>query len=118
MAGMAENKGESLASTGAKNFARDLGSLCTADTEQEAALKRFKQERIENDDTDRKAKGHAGTECVVNTRTATAELDSCLPVAEGMWWEDDDLCLAHTDEDWGQNQPDDTWYTEEVNHMT
>ena len=35
-----------------------------------------------------------------------------------MWWEDDDLCLAHTDEDWGSNQPDDTWYLDEVDHMT
>ena len=28
------------------------------------------------------------------------------------------LCLAHTDEDWGSNQPDDTWYIGEVDHMT
>ena len=45
-------------------------------------------------------------------------LDRCLLAADGMWWKDDDLCLAHTDEDWGSNQPDDTWYIGEVDHMT
>ena len=50
--------------------------------------------------------------------TSIPEPDRCLSAANGMWWEDDDLCLAHTDEDWGGNQPDDTWYIDEVAHMT
>ena len=59
-----------------------------------------------------------GTEGTVSTRTVMPEPDRCLSAADGMWWEDDDLCLAHTDEDWGSNQPDDTWYVGEVDHMT
>ena len=53
-----------------------------------------------------------------STRTVIQEPDRCLSTADGMWWEDEDLCLAHTDEDWGNNQPDDTWYLGEVDHMT
>ena len=35
-----------------------------------------------------------------------------------MWWEDDDLCLANTDEDWKGNLTDETWYIGEEDHMT
>ena len=58
------------------------------------------------------------TESTASTGIVTIELDRCLSAVDGMWWEDDDLCLAHTDEDWGSNQPDDTWYIGEVDHMT
>ena len=58
------------------------------------------------------------TEGAVRTRTVVTEPDRCLSAGEGMWWKNDDLCLAHTDEDWGNNQPDDTWYIGEVDHMT
>ena len=46
------------------------------------------------------------------------EPDKCLLATSGMWWEDDDLCLAHADEDWASGHPDDTWYLDEVDHMT
>ncbi|KAF5934655.1 hypothetical protein HYC85_030826 [Camellia sinensis] len=81
-----------------------------------------------------KAKAHVGTETAVcpgtehaasigmegtaSTKTVIPEPDRCLSAADGMWWVDDDLCFAHTDEDWGSNQPDDTWYLGEVDHMT
>ncbi|THG05981.1 hypothetical protein TEA_000239 [Camellia sinensis var. sinensis] len=79
-----DNKGKLPDNTGSKNFAQELGSLCTADTEQVAALKRFEQERTETDQRVRKAKGPEGTDCVVNMGKITAEPDSCLSVAEGM----------------------------------
>ena len=58
------------------------------------------------------------TENIASTGIVTTEPARCLSAADGMWWEDDDLCLAHTDEDWGSNQPDDTWYIGEVDLMT
>lgn len=51
-------------------------------------------------------------------RTLGPELDNYLSVVGGMWWEDNDLHLAHTDEDWGEGLPDSSWYVEEVDHMT
>ena len=74
---------------------------------------------------------HEGVGSAAGTRTEDAvsmqaesavstnmpEPDRCLLNANEMWWEDDDLCLAHTDEDWGSNQTEDTWYLDEVNHM-
>lgn len=44
--------------------------------------------------------------------------NNCLLAAEGVWWDDDDLHLAHIDEDWGECLPDNTWYAEEIDHMT
>ena len=41
------------------------------------------------------------TEGTVSTRTVVTELDRCLSATDGMWWEDDDLCLALTDEEAG-----------------
>ncbi|XP_028107127.1 uncharacterized protein LOC114306133 [Camellia sinensis] len=41
-----------------------------------------------------------------------------MSVAGEAWWENDDLHLAHTYENWGQDLLDDTWYSEEVDHMT
>ena len=111
-----------------------MGSLGTEDTEQQAALKQFEREKIEDSERVRKAKAPAGIERAVCTGTEHAvstgtqgavgtgivitEPDRCLSAVDGMWWEDDDLCLAHTDEDWGNNHPDDTWYVGEVDHMT
>ncbi|KAF5932881.1 hypothetical protein HYC85_029052 [Camellia sinensis] len=128
------NQNASPESTGAKNFARDLSILNTKDVEQQAALKQFKREGIEDSERARKAKAPVGTERAVCTRTERAtstwtegvvgtrivvtEPDRCLSAVDGMWWEDDDLCFAHTNEDWGNNQPDDTWYIGEVDHMT
>lgn len=34
------------------------------------------------------------------------------------WWEDSDLSHAYTDEGWKADTSDDTWYTDEINHMT
>ncbi|KAF5934680.1 hypothetical protein HYC85_030851 [Camellia sinensis] len=117
-----------------KNFARDWSILNVRIIEQPAVLIRSEQERFEDPARIRKAKAHVGTETAVctgtenaasigmegtaNTRTVIPEPDRCLSAADGMWWEDEDLCLAHTDEDWGNNQPDDTWYISEVDHMT
>jgi len=42
------------------------------------------------------------------------ELDNCLSAAEGEWWDNNDLCLAHTDEDWRDYIPNNTWYAEET----
>lgn len=96
-----DNKGKLLESIGTKNFAQELGSVCTADTKQEVVLKRFEQERTETDQKARKAKGLTRTNCVADTGMLTTEPDSCLSVTEGIWWEDDGLHLAHTNEDWG-----------------
>ncbi|KAF5933448.1 hypothetical protein HYC85_029619 [Camellia sinensis] len=101
---------------------------------QPAVLIRSEQERFEDPARIRKAKAHVGTETAVctgtedaasigiegtaGTRTVIPEPYRCLSAVDGMWWEDEDLCLAHTDEDWGSNQPDDTWYLGEVDHMT
>ncbi|KAF5933449.1 hypothetical protein HYC85_029620 [Camellia sinensis] len=132
MSVIVERVGEQNASPGSagvKNFARDWSILNTGIIEQPAVLIRFEDPaRI------RKEKVHVGTETAVctgtedaasigiegtaGTRTVIPEPDKCLSAADGMWWEDEDLCLAHTDEDWGSNQPDDTWYLGEVDHMT
>lgn len=40
-----------------------------------------------------------GTEGAVGIEIVVIESDRCLSAADGMWWEDDDLCLAHTNED-------------------
>lgn len=45
VAGMAQGKGKLPESTGIKNLAQELGVVSTADTKQEATLKRFVQER-------------------------------------------------------------------------
>ena len=92
------------------------------------------QGKIEDSERIRKAKAHVGIETAASTerenvasigiegtvsmRTVMPEPDRCMLAADGMWWEDDDLCLAHTDEDWGGNQPDDTRYVGEVDRMT
>ena len=97
-------------------------------------LIRSELERFKDPARIRKAKAHVGTEIAVcagtenaarigvegtaSTRTIIPEPDRCLSAANGMWWKDEVLCLAHTDEDWGNNQPDDTWYLGEVDHMT
>lgn len=92
----------------------------------------MEQERFEDAEKIRKAKGPEGIESAVCTKIENAasmwtestagviepEPDRCLLAADEMWCEDDDLCLAHTDEDWGSNQLDDTWYIGEVDHMT
>ncbi|KAF5932603.1 hypothetical protein HYC85_028774 [Camellia sinensis] len=134
VAGRAKDQSMPPESTGAKNFAQDLGILNTRNFVQQTALTQLEQEKSEESERIRKAKAHKGGESAVYTRTESAtsiwtggtastrtvipELDRCLSAADGMWWEDDDLCLAHTDEDWGSNQPDDTWYIGEVDHMT
>ena len=50
-----------------------------------------------------------GIEGTVSIGTVMPEPVRCLAAADEMWWYDDDLCLAHTDEDWESIQPDDTW---------
>ena len=82
------------------------------------------QASFEDSERIRKAKAHVGAEIAVcigtentagtrmegaaSARTVIPEPDRCLSAADGMWWEDEDLCLAHTDEDWGNDQPDNT----------
>lgn len=126
MAGRTEEQSASSESIDIKNFAQVMDSLGTEETEQQAVLKQFEQERIEDSERTRKAKAPVGTERVAGTGTEGAvgtgivitEPDWCLSATDSMRWEGDDLCLAHTDEDWGNNQPDDTWYIGEVDHMT
>ena len=129
---MAESQVVSPESAGAKNSAQDMGIVDTGIVKQPAVLMQLEQEKFEATERTRKAKGPEGTENAVCTKTDNAasiwtesterasgpEPDRCLVAADGMWWEDYDLCLAHTDEDWGNNQPDDTWYLDEVDHMT
>ncbi|KAF5934205.1 hypothetical protein HYC85_030376 [Camellia sinensis] len=133
-AGRAEEQSTSPESAGVKSFARDWSILSTGIIEQYTALIQSERERFEDSERIRKAKAHVGVETAASTemenaasigiegtasmRTVMPEPDRCLSAADGMWWEDDDLCLAHTDEDWGNNQPDDTWYIGEVDHMT
>lgn len=105
-------------STSIKNSAQESGIVSTINTDQEATLKWFKQERDENSQKVGKAKGPVGNDCDVEMGILATEPDNCLSVARGIWWEDDDLHLAHPNEDWGQDLPDDTWYSEEVDHMT
>ncbi|XP_028051472.1 probable polygalacturonase At3g15720 [Camellia sinensis] len=66
VARMDENQEESPESTGAKNFARDSGSLSTVNTEQEAALKRLEQEKIKDLERAKKAKASTGTKCAID----------------------------------------------------
>ncbi|THG00831.1 hypothetical protein TEA_017491 [Camellia sinensis var. sinensis] len=66
----------------------------------------------ENDWKDGKAQHPVGEIC--DEKIIQTELDECLSAAEGIWWDDDDLHLAHTDKDWGEDLSDNTWYMEEV----
>lgn len=117
-AGTADDKGKLPKSIGIKNFTQESSSVSTTDTEQEAALKWFEHEINDNSQKARKAKSPVGDDCDVGVGILTMEPDNCLSVAGGIWWEDDDLRLAHTDGDWGQNRLGDTWYFEEVDYMT
>ena len=82
-AGTVNDKGKLLESTGTKNFAQELSSVSIADTEQEATLKRFEQERDENSQKAGKAKHPAGDDCDV--RVITMKPDNCLSVVGGIW---------------------------------
>lgn len=53
-----------------------------------------------------------------DVKVIRAELDNYLLAAEGEWWANGDLHLAHTDEDWGECLLDNTWYVEERDHLT
>ena len=113
MAGRVGNQNALPESAGAKNFAQDLGIVNAGSVEQPAVLTQLEQERFGDSKRIRKAKAPEGTESAVCTRienaasmwtestasTIVPESDKCLLAADGMWWEDDDLCLAHTDED-------------------
>ena len=132
VAGRAGSRDTLPESAGTKNFARDLSIVDTEKVEQQTALTQSEQEKFWDSERIRKAKARKGAESAVCTGTedaagiwteGTASMiipgpDRCLSAADRMWWEDDDLCLAHTDEDWGSNQPDNTWYLDEVDHMT
>ncbi|KAF5933768.1 hypothetical protein HYC85_029939 [Camellia sinensis] len=58
--GMAEEKEKLSESTSIKNLAQELGAVSTADTEQEAALKQFVQERDQDKQEAGKAQHPAG----------------------------------------------------------
>ncbi|KAF5932738.1 hypothetical protein HYC85_028909 [Camellia sinensis] len=132
VAGTAESQVVSPESAGVKNSAPDMGIMDTGIVKQPAVLRQREQEKSEATERARKAKGPERTESAECTKTGNAasiwtestagasgtEPDRCLLAASGMWWEDDDLCLAHTDEDWASGQPDNTWYLDEVDHMT
>ncbi|KAF5933059.1 hypothetical protein HYC85_029230 [Camellia sinensis] len=133
-AGSVEEQNTSPESAGVESFAREWSILSTGISEQSTALTQSEQGRFEDSERIRKAKGHVGVETATSAEmknaasigikgtasigTVVPEPDRCLSAADGMWWEDDDLCLAHTDEDWKGNQPDDTWYIGEVDHIT
>lgn len=55
---------------------------------------------------------------ICDEKMTRTEPNNCLSAAKGIWWDENDLHLAHTDEDWGEDLPDNTWYVEEVNQMT
>lgn len=116
VAGMAKDKGKLPKNTGIKNLAQQLGTVSTVDTEQEATLKWFEKERDQNKQEAGIGQHPAGNTC--NERMIKPELDNCLSIAEGVWWKDDDLHLAHINEDWKESLPDNTWYSKEVDHMT
>ncbi|XP_028060209.1 DEAD-box ATP-dependent RNA helicase 8-like [Camellia sinensis] len=116
MARMADGNAELLENTSEEQLAQELGIISTVHTEQEAALERFGQEMSENDRKAGKAQHPIGNVC--DNRMIRTEPDECLSSVEGVWWDDDDLHLAHIDEDWGEDLPDNTWYMEEVDHMT
>lgn len=46
------------------------------------------------------------------------EPDDGPTTAAAKWLEDNDLTNAYIDERWKVDTPDDTWYTDEINHMT
>ena len=85
--------------------------------EQQTALTQSEQENFWDFERIRKAKAREGAESAARTGTEDAAgmwaegtgstiipgPDRCLSATDGMWWEDDDLCLAHTYEDWGSN---------------
>ena len=110
MAGRAESQSALPESAGTKNFAQDRSIVNAGKVEQQTALTQVEQQGSERTG---KAKIHEGIGSAVGTRTEDAvsmqaesavstnmsEPDRCLLNANGMWWEDDDLCLAHTDED-------------------
>ncbi|KAF5934632.1 hypothetical protein HYC85_030803 [Camellia sinensis] len=96
--------------------AQELGAVSTADTEQEATLKQFVRERDQDKQEARIARHPTGNVSI--ERMISLELDNCSSIARGAWWEEDDLCLAHTDEDWGEDLLDNTWYSEKIDHMT
>lgn len=46
------------------------------------------------------------------------EPNNSLAITAEKWWEDNHLSHAYTDEGWKVGALDDTWYTDEINHMT
>ncbi|KAF5932766.1 hypothetical protein HYC85_028937 [Camellia sinensis] len=98
VAGRTENQNASPESTGAKNFAQDLGILNTGIIEQPAVLTQLEQKGIEEFERIRKAKAPVGTKSTVCTRIKNAastwteniastiipEPDRCLLAADRM----------------------------------
>ena len=105
MAGRAESQSALPESTGTKNFALDGSIVNAGKVEQQTALTQVEQQGFERTG---KAKIHEEIGSAVGTRTEDAvsmqaesavstnmpEPDRCLLNANGMWWEDDALCLA------------------------
>lgn len=97
VAGMANEKGKLLENIGVKISAQELGTVSTVDVEQEAGLKQFAQERVEDNHKAVIAQHPAGDAC--DMKVIQTEPDNCLSATGGVWWEDDDLLLAYTYED-------------------
>lgn len=93
----ADEKGKLPENAGMENSAQELGTVSMVDTEQEAALKQFEWERVEDNQKAILAQYPVGD--TYDVRVMQTKLINCLLVAEGVWWDDDDLHLAHTDED-------------------
>ena len=69
---MAEKQVVSPESAGGKNSARDMGIMDMGTVEQTAVLMQLEQEKFEEAERIRKAKGPEGTESAVCTKIANA----------------------------------------------
>ena len=100
-AGRVEEQNTSPESAGVESFAQEWSILSTGIIEQSTALTQSEQERFEDSERIRKAKGHVGVETATSTemenaasigikgtasiRTVMPEPDRCLSAADGMW---------------------------------
>lgn len=79
------------------NPTQEVGVVNTIETEEEAALRQFERER--NEDSWKIIIAWHLVGDTFDVKMIQVELDNYLFVADGEWWDDNDLCLAHTDEE-------------------
>ncbi|KAF5934654.1 hypothetical protein HYC85_030825 [Camellia sinensis] len=115
MARTVDEKGKLVENKGAEQVAQELGIVSSEPTEQEAALRCLEQEVDQNKQKAGKVQDPVGEIC--DEKMTRTEPENCLSAVEEIWWDYDDLHLAHIDEEWGEDLPDNTWFVEEVNHM-